>query len=389
MTKKSQAWKPDYTITNRMTRCLMAIEAAKTAVEHTTLTPAVENELRRRARLRSTHFSTRIEGNRLTLSEVEDVIRNKRTDFPGRERDVAEVSNYWKALLQVEKWAAKGKQFSEDLIRRVHCLVMNGLQTRPTPYREEQNAIRDSASGALVYLPPEAKDVPALMAAMVRWEREVEKEDLPAPIIAGLVHYQFVTIHPYYNGNGRTARLLATFILHRSGYGLNGFLSTEELHARDLGSYYRSLKVHPHHNYYEGRAEADLTPWMEYFIGTLKNVFNMAKKEAQRCAEAGIPAEPEEIRRLDPRERIVLSLFMEKEQITSSDVAKALAISVRMARVLLRKWVIQGWLVVSNPSNRGRSYGLSAIYRQYVDSLSAMKMGDPELNAAPVFREEP
>jgi len=135
-----------------------------------------------------------------------------------------------------------------------------------------------------------------------------EKEGLPAPLIAGLVHYQFVTIHPYYDGNGRIARLLATFILHRGGYGLSGFFSLEEHHARDLESYYCSFAVHPHHNYYEGRAEADLTQWLEYFVRSLADVFTLAKEEAIRYAQMGIPAEPEELRRLDHRARTVLGL---------------------------------------------------------------------------------
>jgi len=379
MRNKPTVWKPKYTITNRMTRGLMTMEAARTAVESMVLGPAVENELRRRARLRSTHFSTRIEGNRLTLSEVEEVIEENRKDFPGRERDVAEVNNYWKALIQVEKWAARGKDFTEDLIRRIHCLVMNGVQNRPTPYRDEQNVIRDSASGALVYLPPEAADLPELMAAMVRWEREAEKKDVPAPIIAGLIHYQFVTIHPYYDGNGRTARLLATFILHRSGYGLKGFLSTEELHARDLEMYYTSLQVHPHHNYYEGRAYVDLTSWLDYFIEILEQLFTLVRTEVERSADKKVMKEPEEIRRLDRRERIVLALFLDMHEITSSDVAKSLAISMRMARVLLGKWVNKGWLRVVNPSKRARSYGLTAICRQYVDSLSAIKRDNSKI----------
>jgi Fic family protein len=99
------------------------------------------------------------------------------------------------------------------------------------------------------------------------------------------VHYQFAAIHPYYDGNGRTARLLATFILHMGGYNLNGFFSLEEHHARELEEYYHALSIHPHHNYYEGRAEADLTGWVEYFIRTLADVFTFAKKEAQSRLE--------------------------------------------------------------------------------------------------------
>ena len=77
----------------------MDIEAARAVVERVHLPPSVTAELRRRARIRSTHYSTRIEGNRLTLAEAEQVIEGEKTQFHGRERDVREVRNYWNALL--------------------------------------------------------------------------------------------------------------------------------------------------------------------------------------------------------------------------------------------------------------------------------------------------
>jgi Fic family protein len=236
----------------------MEIEAARVVVEATPLPPLVQAELSRRMRVRSTHFSTRIEGNRLALDEAEEAVSRRRTVFHGRERDVAEVRNYWNALIRVEEWAEAGQRLAEDTIRRIHAIVMHGPRARPVPYRDGQNAIRDSISGAIIYLPPEAKDVPVIMAELARWIPEADREGLPAVIVAGLAHYQFVTIHPYYDGNGRTARLLATYILHRGRYGLRGLLSLEEYHARDLDAYYRALSTADHHNYHMGRAEADL-----------------------------------------------------------------------------------------------------------------------------------
>lgn len=365
-------WQPRYTLTPAIARWLMEIETARVVVEHTPLPPATEAELRRRARMRSTHYSTRIEGNRLTLAEAEQVIEGERAGFHGRERDVGEVRNYWNALLRVEEWASKKVPLTEDLIRRLHALVEKGPRARPSPYRDGQNVIRDSASGAIIYLPPEAREVPTLMAALVDWANRAEKDGLPVPLIAALIHYQFVTIHPYYDGNGRTARLLVTLILYRGGYGLNGFFSLEEHHARDLEGYYSALVVHPHHNYYEGRAEADLTTWLEYFVKTLAGVFVTTKEEALRYATEGVPVEPEALRRLDHRARVVLSLFARVERITTADVARALGLSDRMARLLLKTWVDDGWLVIANPSNRARAYMLSAIYRQYMGGLSAI-----------------
>jgi Fic family protein len=206
----------------------------------------------------------------------------------------------------VEDWARKKKPFTEELIKRLHAFVENGPRATLTPYRDSQNAIKNSVTGALIYLPPEAEDVASLMVELVAWANEAEKSGLPAPVISGLVHYQFVTIHPYYDGNGRTARLLATFILHKDGYGLGDFFSLEEHYARDLQGYYRALTTRPHHNYYFGRSEADLTPWLEYFISTLAEVFEAVRQKAQKCAGEGLQAEPEALRRLDYRARIVL-----------------------------------------------------------------------------------
>jgi len=360
-------WHPRYTLTASMARHLMEIEAARTLVQHTALPARVVAEMRRQARVRATHYSTRIEGNRLTLAEAEEALGEGRTHFEGRERDVHEVRNYWHALTRVEEWAEAGQALTEERIRRIHSLVERGTRAGPTPYRDGQNVIREGGSGAIIYLPPEARDVPALMKQLVRWVNEEEKHGLPVPLIAGLAHYQLVTIHPFYDGNGRTARLLATFLLHRSGYSLGGVFSLEEHHARDLASYYRSLTTHPHHNYYEGRDTAELTTWLEYFLTTMAEVFSAVREVAvaQAGAETATPL-PAELGRLDARARRILPLFAGGPRITARDVARELSLSPRTARDLLRTWVDEGWLEVADASRKGRSYRLSAVYRRFI-----------------------
>ena len=213
------------------------------------------------------------------------------------------------------------------------------------------------------------------MAGLVEWVQRAEKEKIPAPLIAGLAHYQFVTIHPCYDGNGRTTRLLATFILHRDGYGLNGFFSLDEYHARDLENYYGALSVHLHHNYYEGWAEADLTSWLAYFVGLLADVFSTAKDEALRLKDAPPVPEPELMRKLDHRTRSVLGLFAKQETITATQVAGALGLSERMARNLMQEWVEQGWLLVADDSRRKRPTS----YQKFISNallINALKFRD-------------
>lgn len=358
-----------YSFTPEIVRYLQVIERARAEVGLTILPPGLAESLRLRARVRSTHFSTRIEGNRLSLVEAEQAIIEDRV-FPGRERDTLEVKHYFQALEKVESWVEDGAPITAERIRTLHAIVYSGKRSKPTPYRDGQNVIRDSAGG-IVYLPPETKDVTPLMAELVAWINAGEK-DLPIPIVAGITHYQFVTIHPFFDGNGRTGRALATWILYRGGYDLGRFYALEEFYAQDLQGYYDALITHPHHNYYDGRATADITPWLVYFLKGMTGVFNAVAQEVSNRAAQGDETDETLLRKLDRRGRIVLGLFSKQNEIKSNDVARVLGLSTRQSRDLLNGWVGQGWLEISNEARKTRAYRLSAEYRRLLGGLSAV-----------------
>jgi len=346
-----------FSFTPDIIRSLQIIERARTEVDLTVLPTAVAEGLRLRARMRSTHFSTRIEGNRLTLAEAEQAVFGRK-EFPGRERDTLEVQHYFQALAQIEEWVEQELPITEDRIRKLHAVIYSGKRTCPTPYRDGQNVVRDGAGG-IVYLPPEAKDVPGLMSELLEWIRHAEAEQ-PVPVIAGMAHYQFVTIHPYYDGNGRTARALATWILYRGHYDLGKFYSLEEVYAHDLDGYYAALVTHPHHNYYEGRADAEVTTWLAYFLKGMASVFEAVAQEVRDKSSQGERSVNPLLLRLDRRGRMVLGLFDRQAEITANDVANVLDLSPRQARDLLSKWVNDGWLEMSEPARKSRRYRLSA-----------------------------
>ena len=104
---------------------------------------------------------------------------------------------------------------------------------------------------------------------------------LPCPLKAGLAHYQFATLHPYYEGNGRIARLLTTLILHQGGYALKGSYSLEEYYAHHLPAYYKALDVGPSHHYDLGRAAADITSWLTFFCDGMAQAFENVKRRAE------------------------------------------------------------------------------------------------------------
>ena len=410
-------FKPNYVITTKAINGLVRIEATKEQISQLPLTPKVLNSLREIARLYTTHYSTMIEGNKLNLDQIKTVLEHE-GHFPDRERDESEVKGYYAALTQVEKWAASKTPLTENMIQTLHALVMGNGKTRiytnnlknwefdekapqnfcperatiagrqgasedtnfevrpqlsktnssgclcikPTKYRDGQNVIRDSRTKAIVYMPPEAKDVKNLMQSMVEWINK--NKNLPYPVIASIAHYQFATIHPYYDGNGRVARLLTTFILHLGGYDLKGLYSLEEYYAKNLGSYYDAISIGTSHNYYLGRAEADITKWLEYFIEGMAISFENVLKRMKESKSEGATDQSTLIRKLDPRQRKVLQLFLKSDTITSAQIGKLFGFKPRTSSALCASWVKDGFLKVADPSNKGRKYKLAKRFSQ-------------------------
>lgn len=355
---------PVYRITPTTTTALMEIEASRQAVVELPLDVGVLSGLRHTAKLLSTHFSTQIEGNRLTPAQVEEALAG--AHFPARERDEKEVRNYYRAFEEVEALVARPGPIREDDLRRLHALVLTG-RSRATPYRDGQNVIRDSGSGAIVYMPPEAKDVPALMEALVAWVNgSIASRELPAPIIAAIAHCQFATVHPYHDGNGRTARLIATLILHRTGYGLKGIYSLEEHYAQDLRAYHRALAIGPSHNYYLGRAEAEMTGFIEYFCQGMEKALAAVRAQAVKAANRGANDASPLLRQLDPRQRRVLELFQGRGTATTAEIAAHLGLSPRTVAALCRAWAKSGFLAAHDPSRKNRSYRLGDAYERTV-----------------------
>lgn len=353
----SKRFNPNYTITPKILKCLMRIEAIRQKTTYLPLNPSVLSSLRETARLCTTYYSTMIEGNRLEPDQIQEVLQHK-GHFPGRERDEREVKGYYAALTQVEKWADQGAKITEKAVQRLHTLVMADGRThvKPTEYRNGQNVIRDMRTKAIVYMPPEGKDVRSLMQSLVSWIHD--SVHLPCPLVAAIAHYQLVTIHPYYDGNGRTARLLTTLILHFGEYDLKGLYSLEEYYARNLGAYYEAVSIGDSHNYYMGRADADITKWIEYFLEGMTFAFEKVLSQMLEADHKGLSDESRLLGKLDPKQRKAMELFQQFECVTARQIGELFHFKPRTAAYLCASWVKQGFLKVVDPSNKGRKYTL-------------------------------
>jgi Fic family protein len=360
-------FKPLYTITPSITKCVRQIEAIKKQVMQLPLTLTVLRSLRETARLYTTHYSTMIEGNKLDTDQIATVLHHD-GHFPGRERDEKEVKGYYVALARVEKWAVQKMVITEEMVQVIHALVMgNGkVRMKPTPYRDGQNVIKDGKTKKIIYMPPEAKDVSDLMHALIIWIKE--SGELACPIIAAIAHYQYATIHPYYDGNGRTARLLTTYILHAGGYDLKGLYSLEEYYARDLPAYYQALNIGEFHNYYLGRAHADITPWIDYFMKGMVVSFEKVAHQMSKSYPSGAVDHSAALRKLDPRQRKVLSLFQEFDVVTSRQIGEIFGFKPRTISALCSSWAADGFLVVVDSSKKARKYALADQYRAVINT---------------------
>ena len=202
------------------------------------------------------------------------------------------------------------------------------------------------------------------MKQMINEYNSKEYDEIPIPIKAGILAYEFVTIHPFWDGNGRCARLLATFILKSYGYDLKGFYVLEEFYDKNIAEYYRSLQMGLHHNFYFGRNEANITDWLEYFISTMATTFEVVGNRVKEIYENS-KDKIDVLDTLDKRERWVASYILTNNKIKAKDIANHFKINLDTANNWIKRWVENGFLTrYNNTQIRNIDYILTDKYRK-------------------------
>ena len=255
------------TLTNEILKYITEIDKNRYNVSSVKLSPNVANKLRKNSKKKSSYASNKIEGNPLTEKQADEVIENdERKHFLKPEQ---EVRNYFLALNYLEEKANTKEPFSKKLILDVQKLVEKGASKEKIGLRGPMPpgvlfAVYDSKTGNPDYIPPEVKDIPELLDELINYVNTTDDHPL---IVAAVVHYQLVTIHPFEDGNGRTARLLSGYILDINGYGFNGIGSLEEYFAYDIDEYYNSIQMGLPALYYSGRNNPTHSEiWFNYFL---------------------------------------------------------------------------------------------------------------------------
>lgn len=221
-------------------------------------------ELRRHVIAASVHYSTRIEGNTLTLEQVETLLRGGQVSAPPSQAQ--EARNYYEAMQYAQSVvAAPSPRVSEDTIKALHYIVAKLLpgDYNPGRYREGRNFVVDRTTGRALFRPPPPDQVETLMDEYVRW-LNTRQAGMDPYCKAALAHLNFVAIHPFYDGNGRTARLIETMALYLAGCKSPSLVSSEEYFGKNATDYYRAI-ANALGDAYDPESR-DVTSWVEFYL---------------------------------------------------------------------------------------------------------------------------
>ncbi|MBD3279334.1 MAG: DeoR family transcriptional regulator, partial [Candidatus Pacebacteria bacterium] len=345
---------PNFTITNNLLTYIANIEAARAVIENSPLVPAWEAKFRDQALTRTVHFGTKIEGNDLTQEQAQQVLRvggadskevAKKAGIIARERDVQEVINYRNVINWIDQQdlAHTQKLFSLDTLKLLHSISMQKLLTdeETGQWRKKQVIVRGAADGQVVFRPPVSVEVPFLLKEFLTWLNSETTQQIHAIFRAAITHYQLVYIHPFVEGNGRTARAMATLVLYQAEYDFKRFFSLEQYFDNDVAAYYQALLS------VQQAAKQDMTYWLEYFCYGLALEIDKIKQQVLKLSkDLKLKKELGEQVALSERQIILLELLQNQGEITSQEAQKAVPnVSVdtilRDLKDLIKKGVVK------------------------------------------------
>lgn len=274
---------PKFNITNAITASLVKIERTRGFLDAARLSDEWIAKMQAKTLILEAHYTTHIEGTHLSLDQSELLLTGHQIENADPE-DVRELLNYKSAFELVSDYLESGEAIREGLIREIHKRLVEGVRgnsATPGEYRKIQNFVANSKTKEIIYTPPPAFQVPLMMSELVDWLK-LEQEINPV-LVAGIAQFQFVHIHPFLDGNGRSARLLSTLYLYKTGYDFKRLFTISEYYDRDRSNYYKAIQSVRENN-------MDMTVWLEYFVNGLATQLLEMQHRGQKVMKLDILA---------------------------------------------------------------------------------------------------
>ncbi|MCM1130453.1 MAG: Fic family protein [Roseburia sp.] len=313
---------------NEILDSILKIEKNKDAINLVDIPIFLSNRFRKNTKKRSSYASNKMEGNPLTFDQASEILEAQERHFLKPEQ---EIRNYYLALTFLEERLSEREPFSIEMLLEVQKLICFGEPKEKIGIRKAMPpgvlfAVWNQQTHQPEYIPPEYSEVLDLLKELV----EYIKASTDHPVLkAAVLHYQLVTIHPFEDGNGRTARILSNYVLSYYGYGFKDIGSLEEYFAYDIDEYYTCLQMGLPALYYDGRNNPPHPEiWIKYFL----KVFSLYANKVLQIVNKEVKEDKQvRISRLSSKSKNFL-LYLRKNKMdnfTPIDLSKKLGVTNR------------------------------------------------------------
>jgi Fic family protein len=299
--------------------------------------------------------SSKIEGTQTGMDEAlmpEDQVKPEKRD------DWREVRNYIDAV-NTAVAELKSLPLSNRLLKQTHAILMQGVRgehKQPANFRSSQNWIGGSSLADATFIPPHHEGVDELMGDLEKfWHNE--QIVVPHLVRAAISHYQFETVHPFLDGNGRIGRLLIPLYFISHGLLAKPSLYLSDFFERNRASYYDALM--------QVRVSNNLIHWVRFFLNGVAQTATKGRDTFQQVLALRNQAEQQilQLGKRTPNARQALSVLYRKPMVTAADLERELGLSQPTVNALLRDFMKLGLLREVTGAVRNRLY----VFESYLE----------------------
>lgn len=345
----AMSYLPQYRMTEKIRQSLREIERISDTATISPILPEIEASIRYRSSVEAIHSSTSIEGNPLSLQQVERIIAAPQ-NLTKEQYAELEVRNYKEALDFITKRRHGNADITVNDILSLHRLISTDLldDTRCGKFRANPVYI-EGDKHQVIYTAAPANIIVGEVSDLLDWLNSTQYQVHPV-IAAAVLHLHFVAIHPFADSNGRTTRALTSLYLALMNYDCNGSLVLDSYYATNRAEYYNILQL-VNGKDYQSSTNADLTPWIEYFTAGYLSSLHVLNAEI-RMLSSLLPANRP---KLSSEEIDIVNHISQFGSISISEAEKILPnINRRTIQRKLRQLVDFGYIKLTGSTNDAR-----------------------------------